>query len=165
MNERSISVLHLGVTLIGWVMVSLIGLTTLSRLRVATASVFEKLAHVEALVQADDVGLWKLGVFEHSSDAWVAIESHGTVTMWSDGAEALFGVMRDEVMGYGLGVVIPERMRARHIEGVRSAMSASGPKESDVTCICQIAGVDTEVRVQTWTMPGRTAIARFTVVK
>ena len=165
MNERSLSVLHLGITLIGWVMVSLIGLTTLSRLRVAPANVFDKLEHVEQLVQEKDGGVWELGVFERSSDAWVAVESHGTVTMWSDGAEALFSVKRDEVMGYGLGLVIPERMRARHIEGVRSAMSASGPRESDLTCLCQIAGVDTEVRVQTWTMPGRTAIARITVVK
>lgn len=147
---------------VGFVIVCGLLLYLAGRLQIAPGDVAGKVDSLAQLVKAEDVGAWKLSVFEHSSDAWVAVDIHGVVTMWSDGAEQFFGIKRDDVIGYGLGVVIPENMRARHLDGLRKAMSSREERHSSVSCSCQVRGEQRTILVETWTHPGRTAIARIT---
>jgi PAS domain S-box-containing protein len=57
-------------------------------------------------------------VTEAAVDAIVSADSSGMVLTWNSGAERLFGWTADEIVGRPLTVIIPERFRALHSEGI-----------------------------------------------
>ncbi|MBF0285190.1 MAG: response regulator [Magnetococcales bacterium] len=52
-------------------------------------------------------------------DALVACDVEGIITFWNHSAEEMFGYQTQEVVGQSLTVLMPERFRHRHEEGLR----------------------------------------------
>lgn len=49
-----------------------------------------------------------------ASDAIITIDDHHRIIMFNEGAEAIFGYSRSEVMGESIGLLMPTRFRDRH---------------------------------------------------
>ena len=58
-----------------------------------------------------------------AGDAIVTTDDHGYVTSWNRAAELLLGVRAEQAIGQGLGLLIPEALRARHAACFRAAMT------------------------------------------
>ena len=61
-------------------------------------------------------------ILDGSSDAIVVCDTLGRVRFWNASAERVFGFSRTETMGASLDLIIPERLRARHWAGWKTAM-------------------------------------------
>lgn len=57
-------------------------------------------------------------ILSSANDAVVSIDSEGTVVLWNDAASRMFGFTADEMLGEKLDVIIPERFRELHVEGL-----------------------------------------------
>jgi PAS domain S-box-containing protein len=57
-----------------------------------------------------------------ASDAIIATDREGRITLWNPGAERIFGFSAAEAVGQSLDLIIPENLRARHWNGYRHAM-------------------------------------------
>ena len=57
-----------------------------------------------------------------SSEAVVAADRDGVITVWNPGAERLFGHPVEEAVGSTLDLIVPERLRAAHWRGYREVM-------------------------------------------
>jgi two-component system, LuxR family, sensor kinase FixL len=57
-------------------------------------------------------------VTEAAYDAIVSADSSGRLLTWNSGAERMFGWAADEIIGAPLTVIIPERFRQLHEEGI-----------------------------------------------
>jgi PAS domain S-box-containing protein len=73
--------------------------------------------------------VWYKAVVDNSHDAFVCINEVSVITDWSERATALFGWEKDEVLGKTIAeVIIPERYRQGHIEGLfRYMTTKEGP--------------------------------------
>jgi PAS domain S-box-containing protein len=58
------------------------------------------------------------GIISISADAIISIDAEQRITLFNDGAEAIFGYSRVETVGKPLEILIPERFRAAHREHV-----------------------------------------------
>ncbi|MVT67995.1 PAS domain S-box protein [Bradyrhizobium pachyrhizi] len=58
-----------------------------------------------------------------ASDAIVATDVEGRITLWNPGAVRLFGFSAEEAIGQSLDLIIPENLRARHWAGFRHTMA------------------------------------------
>ncbi len=58
-------------------------------------------------------------ILRSANDAIVTVDDRGHIIVWNDHAEELFGWTADEMVGESLTVVIPERFRDGHREGIR----------------------------------------------
>ncbi len=76
---------------------------------------------VESALRASEAKL--SGIIALSNDAIVAVDADQRITMFNASAERIFGYRLEEVLGADLGILIPERLRARHREHV-AAFSA-----------------------------------------
>ena len=54
-----------------------------------------------------------------SPEAMVTISEDGIIVAWNRGAEILFGYLEEEALGKNLLIIIPDRHRAKHIEGLK----------------------------------------------
>ena len=61
-------------------------------------------------------------LLDSASDAIVATDRDGRITLWNPGAKRIFGFTADEAVGQSLDLIIPENLRARHWEGFRHVM-------------------------------------------
>ncbi len=52
-----------------------------------------------------------------ASDAVVASDRAGLITLWNPGAERIFGFSAAEAVGQSLDIIVPAPFRARHWEG------------------------------------------------
>jgi diguanylate cyclase (GGDEF)-like protein/PAS domain S-box-containing protein len=52
-------------------------------------------------------------------DAIVSADRHGHIIFWNDGARRSFGYEEDEVLGRPLSLIMPDRYRQTHAEGMR----------------------------------------------
>ena len=59
-----------------------------------------------------------------SADAVVATDHAGIIRIWNPGAERIFGHREDEALGQSLDLIIPERLRARHWDGIRQVVES-----------------------------------------
>jgi PAS domain S-box-containing protein len=57
-------------------------------------------------------------VTDAATDAIVSADSDGVLHTWNRGAERMFGWRAEEVIGGPLTVIIPQRLRARHEQGL-----------------------------------------------
>jgi diguanylate cyclase (GGDEF)-like protein/PAS domain S-box-containing protein len=57
--------------------------------------------------------------------ATVATDSKGSITLWNDSAEALFGWPRRDAIGKAIELIIPDRFRAAHAKGINRAKDGS----------------------------------------
>jgi len=66
-------------------------------------------------------------IIDSASDAFISLDTDGTVTEWNHRAETLFGWRRDEVIGRDLAdLVIPARSKEAHRIGVANAFRGGG---------------------------------------
>jgi PAS domain S-box-containing protein len=57
-----------------------------------------------------------------ASDAIIATDREGRITLWNPGAQRIFGFTAEEATGRSLDLIIPENLRARHWAGFRHTM-------------------------------------------
>ena len=57
------------------------------------------------------------------ADAVVIADGDGTIVLWNDAAERLFGWPAADAVGKSLDIIIPERQRDRHWTGYRQTMA------------------------------------------
>jgi PAS domain S-box-containing protein len=91
-------------------------------------------------------------------DAIVSADSSGRVLTWNRGAERLFGWTADEMVGRPLTVVIPERFRALHSDGIaRVRRSGTSKLAGTVVELSGLRRDGSEVPIQlsigTWNGP------------
>ena len=65
-------------------------------------------------------------VMESAIDAIISGDADGNIRSWNSAATAVFGFTEAEVIGRPIDVIIPERYRASHREGIRR-VSSGGP--------------------------------------
>jgi PAS domain S-box-containing protein len=64
-------------------------------------------------------------------DAIVYADAEGVIRFWNSGATRIFGFAEAEAVGRSLGIIIPERLRARHWEGFRETMRTGQSRYSE----------------------------------
>ena len=57
------------------------------------------------------------------SDAVVAADRDNIIRFWNPGAERIFGHSTADAVGQSLDLIIPERLRQRHLDGFRHTMA------------------------------------------
>jgi len=65
-------------------------------------------------------------VMESAIDAIISADASGIIRSWNNAAAALFGFTEEEVIGQLIEMIIPERFRKQHREGVHR-VSSGGP--------------------------------------
>jgi PAS domain S-box-containing protein len=63
-------------------------------------------------------------IVDSSGDGILSINARGHVIFWSKGAEAMFGYTADEIVGGNVTVIMPERFRQAHSQGLIHAADA-----------------------------------------
>jgi PAS domain S-box-containing protein len=64
-------------------------------------------------------------ILDHAYSAVVSMDEEGLVTAWNPSAEAVFGRKREDVLGRPVAeLIIPERLRDRHREGLRRFLAS-----------------------------------------
>jgi len=64
-------------------------------------------------------------IIDRAYSAVVSMDEQGLVTAWNPSAEATFGHKRDQVIGRPVAeVIVPERLRAAHVEGFRRFLAS-----------------------------------------
>jgi PAS domain S-box-containing protein len=66
------------------------------------------------------------GIISIAADAIICIDGEQRITIFNDGAQAIFGYTRDEILGQPLDLLMPERFRERHREHVHR-LTAGAP--------------------------------------
>jgi PAS domain S-box-containing protein len=97
-------------------------------------------------------------VTEAAVDAIVSADSSGRVLTWNGGAERLFGWTAEEMVGRPLTVLIPERFRALHADGIarvrRSGTSKLAGKVVELSGLRRDGSeVPIELSIGTWSGP------------
>ena len=57
------------------------------------------------------------------SDAVIAADPDNIIRFWNPGAERIFGHAEADAVGRSLDLIIPERLRQRHLDGFRHTMA------------------------------------------
>ncbi|WP_447986952.1 PAS domain-containing sensor histidine kinase [Nitrospira sp. Nam74] len=63
-------------------------------------------------------------VMQSTQDAIVSLDHRGVVVFWNYGAEQMFGYAMEDMLNQPLTSIIPERLRERHVRGIREASDA-----------------------------------------
>lgn len=61
-------------------------------------------------------------IVDLSQDGIIFTDRDGNIRLWNLGAETIFGYTREEAIGNGLDLIIPEKLRQRHWEGYDKVM-------------------------------------------
>lgn len=56
------------------------------------------------------------------ADGVIVADRTGTITLWNEGAAAIFGFAASETLGKNLDLIIPEKLRAAHWRGFNAAI-------------------------------------------
>jgi len=98
-------------------------------------------------------------IAESASDAIVSADSEGRIASWNKAAEQIFGYSADEVTNQPLTIIIPERFRELHEQGIRRA--ASGGEHHVIGKTVELAGlhkdgreIPIELSLSTWESAG-----------
>ncbi len=62
-------------------------------------------------------------VAQTANDAIISIDSGGLITFWNRGAETIFGYSSAETVGKPLAMIMPERFRQAHAEGIKRVVT------------------------------------------
>jgi len=65
------------------------------------------------------------------ADAVVIADRAGTIRLWNDAAERLFGWPASEALGQPLTMIVPERLRTRHSSGYEHVMDTGVTQYGD----------------------------------
>jgi len=98
-------------------------------------------------------------IAESASDAIVSADSQGRIMSWNKAAEQIFGYTADAVLNQPLTIIIPERFRELHEQGIRRA--ASGGEHHVIGKTVELAGlhkdgreIPIELSLSTWELAG-----------
>jgi PAS domain S-box-containing protein len=69
-------------------------------------------------------------IVEQAPDGVIVASIEGTILLWNDRAEIVFGYSRQEVLGQNLDVIIPVELRKAHWERFNRAISEGRTKSS-----------------------------------
>jgi two-component system sensor histidine kinase/response regulator len=94
------------------------------------ARVMERTRAQEALKQSE---LRFRSVAETAHDAIITADEKGRIVTWNRAAERMFGHREEEVRGQPLSVIIPERLRQRHIQGMARVLGGGERRAIDRT--------------------------------
>ncbi|WP_445189162.1 PAS domain S-box protein [Pseudonocardia sp. Cha107L01] len=82
---------------------------------------------------AHDIEVLARAILAGASDAIIATDRAGVITLWNPGAERIFGHPAEEAIGQSLDLIIPERLRLAHWRGfsevIRTGQSRYGTGE------------------------------------
>lgn len=79
------------------------------------------------------------------ADAVVIADAGGTIVLWNDAAQQLFGWSAADATGQSLDLVIPERLRGRHWDGYHRVM-ATGETEYGAGRLLEVPALHREGR-------------------
>jgi len=94
-------------------------------------------------------------VMESAIDAIISADSRGRILSWNKAAAAMFGHAEAEVLGQPIEIIIPERFRGAHAEGIKR-VSSGGPshvigKTVELAAICKNGDeIPVELSLATW---------------
>jgi len=94
-------------------------------------------------------------VMESAIDAIISADSKGRILSWNKAAAAMFGHSEAEVLGKPIELIIPERFRGAHAEGIKR-VSSGGPshvigKTVELAAICKSGDeIPVELSLATW---------------
>jgi len=63
-------------------------------------------------------------IVEQAQEGIIFIDCDNVVRLWNGGAERLFGFSAEEALGRSIDIIIPERFRQGHADGMRRAVEA-----------------------------------------
>lgn len=112
----------------------------------------------DAMVRASEERFRSIA--ESASDAIISADAAGLIVSWNQAAEKIFGYRADEVLRHALTIVIPERFRELHEQGIKRA--AGGGEHRVIGQTVELAGlhkdgheVPIELSLSTWQSEGR----------
>lgn len=94
-------------------------------------------------------------VMESAIDAIISGDSEGKILSWNKAASAMFGYTEAEVLGRSIEIIIPERFRKGHAEGIKR-VSSGGPshvigKTVELAALCKGKDeIPVELSLATW---------------
>ncbi len=98
-------------------------------------------------------------ILDTATDAVVSIDASGHVMLWNHGATEMFGYSSQEMMGETLDVIIPDRYRAQHADGLERV--GGGGEHHVIGKTVELAGLDRdgrefpiELSLATWEIDG-----------
>ena len=110
--------------LIGSIILLMIGATAAYGIKVAQAA-RKRVAELETTAKSLCASEAKLAnIFKMAPEGILAADEAGCITMFSDGAEAMFGYQAGEIIGRSMDCLMPERYRAAHYKHVRAFTAA-----------------------------------------
>ncbi|WP_281863642.1 bifunctional diguanylate cyclase/phosphodiesterase [Planomicrobium okeanokoites] len=77
--------------------------------------------------QSDESELKFQSVIESANDAIIVADHTGHITQWNQGAAHIFGHLKEEVLGESLQMIIPERFRQLHQDGMKRYYESRKP--------------------------------------
>lgn len=85
-----------------------------------------------------------------ASDAIVATDAEGHITLWNPGAVRMFGFTAEEAVGQSLDMIIPENLRARHWAGFRHTMATGASRygQGDLLSVPALTKHGTRISVE-----------------
>lgn len=96
-------------------------------------------------------------VMESAIDAIISADADGNIRSWNEAATALFGYTSEDAIGQPLEIIIPERFREPHRQGLRRV--ASGGQSRVIGSTVELAAVrrdgtefPIELSLATWTL-------------
>lgn len=66
-------------------------------------------------------------VIESAKDAIIVADFQGAIVQWNQGAEAIFGYHKTEILGRNISVIIPDRFKAAHEKGMEAYRKTREP--------------------------------------
>ncbi|MFC7371458.1 EAL domain-containing protein [Fictibacillus iocasae] len=66
-------------------------------------------------------------VIESANDAIILSDSSGRIISWNEGAEKMFGYMKQEALGSPLSIIIPKKYQEAHSKGMQRYLETSTP--------------------------------------
>jgi PAS domain S-box-containing protein len=105
-------------------------------------------------------------VIQSAHDAIVLADSTDIIRDWNTGAERLFGYRHDEIIGKPVTLLMPQRYRASHQQGISRVSSGGMPKILDQTIEFEGLRRDgrefpLELSLTSWTVGSETFYAAF----
>ncbi|WP_232078943.1 PAS domain-containing protein [Mycobacterium florentinum] len=66
-----------------------------------------------------------------SPEALVVCDANGTIRLWNNGAQRVFGYSPSEAIGHNLDIIIPAKLRKRHWDGYHQTMATGQTRYGD----------------------------------
>ncbi len=99
-------------------------------------------------------------VAESATDAIVAADQQGVMISWNRGAERIFGYTEPEVVGKPLSILMPERFRELHDQGIKRVVSGGVAASRLIGSTVEVVGLrkdgrefPLELSLATWDTP------------